>query len=77
MTHVKPASIGVVSSSRSFPYRHIPASRRRLSRAPRPVSWTGCCDSSLVTSVVCAGGIDIYGKGLVRTFMEQGALPEK
>jgi hypothetical protein len=59
MTQVNPASTGVVSSSRSLPYRHIPASRRRLSRAPRPVSCTGGLDNSLAISIVCDGGIEI------------------
>ena len=59
ITQDRPASTGVVSSSRSFPYRHMPASRRRLSLAPRPVSCTGCLDSSLATSTVCDGGIEI------------------
>mmetsp|Transcript_14061 Transcript_14061/g.30454 ORF Transcript_14061/g.30454 Transcript_14061/m.30454 type:complete len:324 (-) Transcript_14061:176-1147(-) len=40
-THqARPASMGVMSSLRSLPYRHRPASRRRLSRAPRPASLT-------------------------------------
>src|ERR1700761_125895 len=56
MTQVRPASTGLVSSSRSLPYRHIPASRRRLSRAPRPVSWTGDFPSSSATSTVWDGG---------------------
>ena len=59
MTHVNPASTGVVSSSRSCPYKHMPASRRKLSRAPRPVSCTGSLESSCATSTVCDGGIEI------------------
>ena len=38
INHVRPASTGDVFSSMSFPYRHKPASKRRLSRAPRPAS---------------------------------------
>lgn len=39
----------------------MPASRRRLSRAPSPVSCTGSFESSLATSAVSDGGIEIYG----------------
>lgn len=35
-----PASIGVVSSDISFPYRHNPASSLKISRAPRPAHST-------------------------------------
>src|SRR6056300_741814 len=40
MAHVKAASTGVVPVSMSCPYRHNPASSRRLSRAPRPIHST-------------------------------------
>mmetsp|Transcript_11232 Transcript_11232/g.31746 ORF Transcript_11232/g.31746 Transcript_11232/m.31746 type:complete len:219 (+) Transcript_11232:199-855(+) len=36
MVHVKPASGGVVSSLKSLPYKHKPASNRKESLAPKP-----------------------------------------
>lgn len=59
INHVRPASTGDVLSSISFPCRHRPASKRRLSRAPRPASWTGDLARRRVTSTVCGGGMDI------------------
>ena len=59
ITQDRPASTGVMSSLRSCPYRHMPASRRRLSRAPRPVSWTGARKRSFVNSSVWFGGMEI------------------
>jgi hypothetical protein len=41
INHVRPASTSDVFSSISFPYKHKPGSKRKLSRAPRPASWTG------------------------------------
>jgi hypothetical protein len=40
MAQVRPASTGVVVVSMSWPYRHRPASRRSVSRAPRPAGLT-------------------------------------
>lgn len=47
---VSPASTGVMSSFRSLPYRHSPASRRSASRAPRPHSRTVVSPSSVSAS---------------------------
>ena len=61
IVHVKPASIGVVSSSISLPYKHKPASSRKESRAPKPDSCTlPSVDESKVsvTSVILSSMID-------------------
>jgi hypothetical protein len=59
ITQERPASMGVVLSSRSFPYRHIPASSRSESRAPRPASWTGGRRSTDARKATWAGGTEI------------------
>ena len=38
--HARPASIGDISSLRSFPYKHNPASSRRASLAANPANLT-------------------------------------
>uniref|UniRef100_A0A7C9DB24 Uncharacterized protein n=1 Tax=Opuntia streptacantha TaxID=393608 RepID=A0A7C9DB24_OPUST len=48
IAQVSPASTGVMCCSRSLPYRQSPASSRRLSRAPNPVSLTFPSDFSRI-----------------------------
>ena len=60
MTHVRPASTGEMVSSKSLPYRHMPASSRRLSLAPSPMSWTSGNDAIFwVTATASFGGMEI------------------
>ena len=64
ITQPKPASMGVVVSSRSEPYKHMPASNLKLSRAPKPVSCTlSGLLSSCATSKVWSGGMEIWEEG--------------
>lgn len=57
--HDSPASTGVVSSVMSLPYKQSPASNRRMSRAPRPASFTGCTDNNLLAnSIALSEGTD-------------------
>ena len=50
MVQVSAASMGVMVSSRSLPYRHSPASSRSESRAPSPEGFTSGCDSNDLTT---------------------------
>ena len=56
----RPASRGVTDSSMSWPYRLIPASSRKVSRAPRPHGATPALSRSRHSSTACtAGRIDL------------------
>lgn len=64
IVHVNPASIGVVVSSRSCPYRHRPASRRKLSRGPSPaISTAGSRSKASVMATTSEVGIEICDVG--------------
>lgn len=68
MTHDRPASTGEMDSSRSCPYKHMPASSRSESRGPRPVRRTGSVAARrAVMSTVDAGGIEICRAGVIVT----------
>ena len=55
------ASTGVVSSSISFPYKHNPASNRKVSRAPKPASLTSSTPSKeSATCKIFSDGMEIY-----------------
>lgn len=61
MTQLRPASTGLMLSSRSWPYRHMPASRRKLSRAPRPIAIVaGLAMICSVTDTASLGGIETW-----------------
>ena len=50
----------VVVVSMSWPYRHNPASSRRVSRAPRPAGFTsGCASSARASCSACEAGTEI------------------
>ncbi len=62
MHQASPASIGVIDSVMSLPYKHNPASKRRISRAPKPASITElfCTFSNVLVKVAtCSVGTDI------------------
>jgi len=60
ITQLRPASTGLTLSSRSWPYRHMPASRRKLSRAPRPMAIVaGLAMICSVTETASLGGMEI------------------
>ncbi|KAI2803166.1 hypothetical protein BLOT_007289 [Blomia tropicalis] len=69
MVHARPASIGVVVSSISLPYKHKPASNRNESRAPSPANFTtpestsdaGPCNASKLDSVIIENVTSAFG----------------
>ena len=63
MHHASPASIGLVFSSISLPYKHSPASSLRVSRAPKPASLTWSFRSnSSVSSTAFSDATEICNK---------------
>ncbi len=68
MHHARPASIGVVFSSISLPYKHNPASSLRVSRAPKPASfiWSLCSNRS-DSSTALSEGSEICNKNKNKT----------
>ena len=74
MVHDKAASTGVNSSSMSFPYKHKPASSRRLSRAASPAIFTCPLDDAKSVSHRGAASLarhDIYVKKATTTGSQQ------
>lgn len=60
ITQLRPASTGETLSSKSCPYRHMPASSLKLSLAPRPMSCTsGWAAMRSVIDAADEGGMEI------------------
>ena len=52
----RPASSGDTDSSMSWPYNAMPASRRRVSRAPRPAGFTPTANRRVQKCTACCSG---------------------
>ncbi len=59
MVQARPASSGLTVSSMSWPYRFMPASRRSVSRAPRPAGLTPAATSAFHSASACVAGTPI------------------
>ena len=59
IAHFKFASTGVLSLSRSWPYKHRPASNLKVSLAPKPINLDPLSINSLVSLSAKSFGIDI------------------
>ena len=74
MVQARAASTGVVFSSMSLPYKHKPASSRKLSLAPRPASL---CSNVVAVALLqwfcCNGGVavGVSPDGFVVCFEQQ------
>ena len=59
IAHFKLASIGVVSVSKSFPYKQSPASKRNVSLAPKPINFDPFLSKIFVKFSAISFGIEI------------------